>query len=67
MKSDIRKEAEVSSIEERRKRRMIVFNLKQSEVKNDKVIVMDMFERMGVRGRSEDVSDIIQMRRKEGD
>ena len=38
---------------------MIVFNLKQSDVKNDKVVVMDMFARMGVRIRSEDVSDII--------
>ena len=58
-KSDIKKEIEESSIEERRKRRMIVFNLKQSDVKNDKVVVMDMFERMGVRIHSEDVSDII--------
>ena len=66
-KSDIRKEIEESSIEERRKRRMIVFNLKQSDVKNDKVVVMDMFERMGVRIRSENVSDIIRMRKKEGD
>ena len=56
-KSDIKKEE--SRIEERRKRRMIVFNLKQSDVKNDKVVVMDMFARMGVRIRSEDVSDII--------
>ena len=66
-KSDIRKEVEESSIEERRKRLMIVFNLKQSDVKNDKVVVMDMFERMGVRSRSEDVLDIIRMRKKEGD
>ena len=46
---------------------MIVFNLKQSEVKNVKVVVMDMFEVMAVRVRSEDVSDIIRMRKKEGD
>ena len=40
-KSDIRKEVEESSIEERRRRRMIVFNLKHSEVKNDKVLVFE--------------------------
>ena len=45
----------------------MVFNLKQNDVKNDKVVVMDMFERMGARIRSEDVSDIIRMRKKEGD
>ena len=38
---------------------MIVFNLKQSEVKNDKVVVKHMFGRMGVRVCSEAVSDII--------
>ena len=32
-RSDIRKEVEERSFEERRKRRLIVFNLKQSEVK----------------------------------
>ena len=46
---DIRKEVKESSIEEKRKRWMIVFNLKQSDVKKYKVVVMDMFERMGVR------------------
>ena len=34
-KSDIRKEVEESSIKGRRRRRLIVFNLKQSDVKND--------------------------------
>ena len=34
--SDIRKQVKESSIGERRKSRMIVFNLKQSDVKNDK-------------------------------
>ena len=57
---------------------MIVFNLKQSDAMNDrvdnnkvgrqhKVVVMDMFERMGVRIRSEDVSDIFRIRKKEAD
>ena len=31
------------------------------------MVVMDIFERMGVRIRSEDVSDIIRMRKKKGD
>ena len=44
-----------------------MFNLKQSDVKNDNVVAMDMFERMGVIIGSEDVSDIIRMRNKEGD
>ena len=44
---------------------MIVFNLKQSGVMNYKVIVMDMFERMSVIIRSEDVSDIIRMGKKD--
>ena len=35
-------------------------------MKNDKVIVMNMFERRGVRIYSEDVSDIIRMRKKDG-
>ena len=66
-KSHIKKEVEESSIEERRKRQTILFNLKQSDVNNDTVVVMDIFERMGVRNRSKDVSDIILMRKKEGD
>ena len=58
------KEVKESSIEEKIKRRMIVFNLKQSDVKNYKVVIMDMFERMGVRICSGDVSAIIRMRKK---
>ena len=38
---------------------MIVINLKQSDVKNDQVVVRFMLEWMGVRIRSEDTSDII--------
>ena len=64
-KSNIRKEVKASLLR-KEERRMIVFNLKQSGVKNDKVVVMDMFERMGVRIRSDDLSDIIRMRKKDG-
>ena len=44
-----------------------MFNLKQSDVTNDKVVDMVMFERMGVKICSEDVLDIIRMRKKECD
>ena len=66
-RGDIRKEVEERSFEERRKRRLIVFNLRQSEVKNFRELVWDMIERMGVRVRSEDVADKIRMRKKDGD
>ena len=46
-KSEIWKEIEESGIEERR-RRMIVFNLKLSEVKMNKMLIWDMFEMIGV-------------------
>ena len=60
-----RKSKRALSIEESRKRRMNAFNLNQRDVKNNKVVVMDIFERMGVSICS-DVSDIIRMRKKEG-
>ena len=66
-KSAIRKEVKERSIEKIRNRRRIVFNLKQSDVKKYKVVVMNMFERMGVIIRSYDISDIVRMMRKEGD
>ena len=66
-RSDIRKEVEERSFEERRKRQLILFNLRQSEVKNDSELVWDMIERMGGRVRSEDVPNIIRMRKKNGD
>ena len=65
--SDIRKEVEERSFEEKRKRRLIVFNLRQSEVKHDIELVWDMIEWMGVIIRSEDVADKIRMRKKDGD
>ena len=46
---------------------LIVFNLRQSEVKNDRELVWDMIKRMGVIIRSEDVADIIRVRKKDGD
>ena len=66
-RSEIRNEVEERRFEEKRKRRLIVFNLGQSEVKLTESFVWDMIERVGVRIRSEDVAYTIRMRKKDGD
>ena len=63
-KNDMKKEVEESIIEERRKRQVIAFNLKQGEVNNYRGLVWNMIEITGVRVRSEDVSDMIWIMKK---
>ena len=61
------KEVERGVLRREERVRLIVINLRQSETGNDRELVWDMIERMGVRVRSEDVADIIRMRKKDGD
>ena len=65
-KSEIRKEVEESNYETRRKKRMIVFNLKEKREKNDRDRVIEMIGDMGVRVREKEIVDVVRMRKKEG-
>ena len=62
-KSEIRKEVEESNYETRRKKRMIVFNLKEKREKNDRDRVIEMIGDMGVRVREEEIVDVVRMRK----
>ena len=64
-KSEIRKEVEESNYETRRKKRMIVFNLKEKKEKNDRDRVIEMIGDMGVRVREEEIVDVVRMRKKD--
>ena len=62
-KSEIRKEVEESNYDTRRKKRMIVFNLKEKKEKNDRDRVIEMIG--GVRVREEEIVDVVRMRKKD--
>ena len=64
-KSEIRKEVEESNYETRRKKKMIVFNLKEKKEKNDRDRVIEMIGDMGVRVREEEIVDVVRMRKKD--
>ena len=64
-KSEIRKEVEESNYETRRKKRMIVFNLKEKKENNDRDRVIEMICDMGVRVREEEIVDVVRMRKKD--
>ena len=64
-KSEIRKEVEESNYETRRKKRMIVFNLKEKREKNGRDRVIEMIGDMGVRVREEEMVDVVRMRKKD--
>ena len=66
-KNEIKKEVEKSNYETRRKKRMIVFNLKEKREKNDRERkrVIKMIGDMGVRVREEEIVDAVRMRKKD--
>ena len=63
--SEIRKEVEESNYEARRKKRIIVFKLKEKNKKNDRDRVIEMIGVMGVRVREEEIVDVVRMRKKD--
>ena len=66
-KSEIRKQVDESNHEARRKKRMILFNLKMNKENNDREEVVEMIENMGVRMREEEIIYVMRMRKKEGE
>ena len=63
-KSEIIEEVEENNYETRRKKIMIVFNLKEKREKNDRDRVIEMIGDMGVRVREEEIVDVVRMRKK---
>ena len=64
-KSEIRKKVEESNYETRRKKRIIVFNLKEKRRIMIEIRVIEMIGDMGVMVREKDIVDVVQMM-KEG-
>ena len=65
MKSVIRKEVKSINEEETRKKRIMIFNLKNKTEKSDVGCVKDMFGKMGAGQNCDDVVDVVRLRQKE--
>ena len=64
-KSVIRKEVKSTNEEETRKKRIMIFNLKNKTGKSDVECVKDVFGKMGAGQSSDDVVDMVRFRLKE--
>ena len=64
-KSLIRKEVKSTNEEETRKKRIMIFNLKNKTGKSDVECVKDVFGKMGAGQSCDDVVDVVRLRQKE--
>ena len=64
-KSVIRKEVKSTNEEETRKKRIMIFNLKNKTGKSDVECVKDVFGKMGAGQSCDDVVDVVRLRQKE--
>ena len=65
MKSVIGKEVKSTNEEETRKKRIMIFNLKNKTGKSDVECIKDVFGKMGAGQSCDDVVDVVRLRQKE--